>query len=130
MNTIRWIALLPAALIAAYLGHLAIQLIGAFGRMAWGDDNLFMFPIWEFVAHLVAGFTFVYGGCFTAPIGKSYVGFVLASIASAAAIYAAVTNFHILGWYAISSATALVIGAFYAAVKSFNEGFDYFYIGD
>lgn len=85
-NVLRWIAVLPAAIIASSIGCIALMILMLFGDFLSGDLWLhFRHPqiisashfFTSFVIFAVFGYLFVYAGTATAPQYKKETAFVL-----------------------------------------------------
>ena len=78
--TLRWIAVIPASVVASLLVYALIRLGDALFAMLWhlyGYQDFFL----DAIAHGAFGFTFVFAGAYVAPKFKSKVAIVLGVIA-------------------------------------------------
>ena len=77
---LRWIAVIPASVVASLLVYALIRLGDALFTMTWhlyGYQDFFL----DAIAHGAFGFTFVFAGAYVAPKFKSKVAIVLGVIA-------------------------------------------------
>ena len=78
---LRWIAVLPGAIIGAYIAYFAfriIQTIGLWVRIP--PDSFFYKAFIEGGSHYVMGVCFVYSGVFIAPSLHKHVTFILTGL--------------------------------------------------
>ena len=83
VQVLRWLALLPASFLAAWLGWILINLLGRFSLSFAGvDSESFMAQLYFNTAgHSAAGAAFVFAGAKTAPMRHNLVAFVLGGLA-------------------------------------------------
>lgn len=84
-NVLRWIAVLPCALLASYLcfylgGALATQFFGSFIYSGNSDPNDFIPIVCRVVANVACGIAWVCVGSVVAPTYKPIVGWILSAI--------------------------------------------------
>jgi len=81
MVVLRWVAVLPAALLAACLAYALIKLLnGGFAAFDPQYSSSFYFILLEIGCNYVNGFAFVFVGVYVAPSHKKQVALALAVI--------------------------------------------------
>ena len=94
---IRWLCVLPAAVIGACLGYFAAFIF------SWLTSNYLMHrslldDIWLYVVSaFFVGFCFVYSGHYVAPMHKKHTSLVLCIILSMVCGFLIISNFFIIG---------------------------------
>jgi hypothetical protein len=80
--TLRWIAVLPASVLAAWAAWIAVTIGNRIFSGAQGiDTDSFLFRVGvEFLAGVAMGAAFVYAGTYVAPSHKKHAAYVLAGI--------------------------------------------------
>jgi len=126
--TLRWIAVIPASVVASLLVYALIRLGDALFTMTWhlyGYQDFFL----DAIAHGAFGFTFVFAGAYVAPKFKSKVAIVLGVIAvlfiAFLALFSA-TTFDVLWknlsfWKELFYNIATIAGSIYAIGAASDE---------
>lgn len=80
---LRWVAVLPASILAAWLGWIAINLLGRFSlTMTHVDTESFLAQLYfSTTGHFVMGAAFVFAGGKVAPSAKVVVAYILGGLA-------------------------------------------------
>lgn len=127
VTALRWVALLPAAIAAAWLGYFLMALAWNISLSMQGIDlNDFFVRICHFAASGMAmGGAFVYGGAYVAPSHKTHTAIILAILV--ALVLGTAVPYVIVGgidqyWGAWQGVCALM-GAGAAAIAIATEGF-------
>lgn len=122
---LRWIAVLPAAAIGAFVAHIFFTLMsGLMNGFANPDPTVISLPrvLGAIATDAIVGFTFVFVGVATAPNRKNEVSAVLATFYTIFVIFGIYLNYVSDGpfmQYLNSTATAL--GAIFASVSVYKN---------
>jgi len=79
-TSLRWIAVIPASVVASLLVYTLLRLSDALFAMRWGLNGYQDFFL-EVIAHAALGFSFVFAGAYVAPKFKPKVAIFLGVIA-------------------------------------------------
>jgi hypothetical protein len=104
----RWIALLPVAIGAAWLGHLAATLGGFFG----GGDDWFLGKLYlETASGMFMGAAFVFSGAKIAPKHNKRTAYALTVIAVLTAGFLLCPALQVLNYWAMWNGGMVAVGA-------------------
>ena len=123
--TMRWIAFLPAAIIAAFIGHFLMRLFSLLGSSRYGDDSWWSYIWSEFLANGAFGAAFVYAGCYVAPSQKKGVGIALAAVLLFLSGAAFFVNLSMKEWMGIWGLIGLNIGSGWIAYATIQDEIEY-----
>jgi hypothetical protein len=82
VHILRWLGVLPAALAAAWLGWILVNVLGRFSLAYAGVEAESFLGKFYFnsAGHLVLGMAFVYAGAKMAPLHRKLVAYVFAAL--------------------------------------------------
>lgn len=82
VRTLRWIAVLPAAILAAWLAWILVNILGrlSLGYAGVEPDSFLGELYFNSTGHLAIGATFVYAAAKVAPLHRKVVAYVLAAL--------------------------------------------------
>lgn len=109
---LRWVAFLPAALLAAWVAWLLVMLGNrlTMGMQGINPDSFLSRAFIEFISHAAMGAAFVYAGAKVAPAHHRIVAYVLAGLGLVAAGFLLFPAFMVANYWAIWAGISLAIG--------------------
>jgi hypothetical protein len=109
----RWILVIPAAVIAAWLAWFAVSIGNKLTMGSQGiEANSFLPRLFiEFISHAAMGAAFVFAGAKVSPTHHKNVAYVLAALALVAAGFLLFPAFLAADYWAVWSGFSLIIGA-------------------
>ena len=109
---LRWVAFLPAALLAAWVAWLLVMLGNrlTMGMQGINPDSFLSRTFIEFISHAAMGAAFVYAGAKVAPAHHRIVAYVLAGLGLVAAGFLLFPAFMVANYWAIWAGISLAIG--------------------
>ena len=107
---LRWVAFLPAALLAAWLAWLLVMFGNrlTMGMQGINPDSFLSRAFIEFISNAAMGAAFVYGGAKVAPAHHRVVAYVLAGFGLVAAGFLLFPAFMVSDYWAIWGGISLV----------------------
>ena len=120
-NTLRWIGVIPCALIAAFIVQSVISwLITSAYRNGYGasiDSSIFLSNTVQFIAQLLIGYCFVSAGTWCAPARKREVAIALAILTSLATSMNIMTSGYLANSINYAIVAGRIVGAILAVLK-------------
>ena len=124
-EVLRWVAVLPASLIAALVAWFVVTLgNGIFnGPQSDGICSLLWRGCIEFFASMVMGATFVYAGAYVAPSHKKCVSYVLAGVGLLVIGFLLFPAFLVQNYWAVWSDCSAIVGIASVTYNIYTENF-------
>ena len=109
---LRWVLILPASLLAAWLAWLAVSLLNRFTMIWQGDDpDSFLSKVFiVFMSHATMGAAFVYAGGKISPTHKKIVAYILCGVGLVCGGFLLFPAILVKSYWAIWACISLVIG--------------------